>query len=285
MQEEINVNEIVKIEQMPKVFSQLEKIGQYIDEQIRDIDNLECTEENKQEIKKRRTEINNTLRLLDDRRKEIKKTLLEPYEIFNTKYEEECKDKLMKADATLKIKIDDIEVAQKQQKEEELREFYKEYTAKYNLESMEIPFEILGLNITLSASIKSLKEKIVGFCEKVANDLKLIELEEYKDEIMLEFKSMLDFASAKMKVIERHKQLELMKQKEEELARKKEEESKIVEKVEEVVEPEIVAPVEIETTTLEDTEEQYVISFTVHGTREQIMKLKQFLNEEGLRYE
>ena len=88
-----------------------------------------------------------------------------------------------------------------------------------------------------------------------------------------------------MKVVERHKQLELMKQREEELARKKEEEAKIVEKVEEVVEPEIVAPMEVETTTLADTEEQYVITFTVHGTREQIMKLKQFLNEEGLHYE
>ena len=28
----ININEIVKIEQMPKVFSQLEKIGKFIDE-------------------------------------------------------------------------------------------------------------------------------------------------------------------------------------------------------------------------------------------------------------
>ena len=38
----------------------------------KDIDILECTEENKQEVKQRRTEINNILKELDDRRKFIK---------------------------------------------------------------------------------------------------------------------------------------------------------------------------------------------------------------------
>ena len=53
MQNKIDVNEIVKIEQMPKVFSQLEMIGTYIDEKIKDIDILDCTEENKQEVNKK----------------------------------------------------------------------------------------------------------------------------------------------------------------------------------------------------------------------------------------
>ena len=47
---EINVNEIVRIETLPKVFSQLEKIGSYIDEHINGIEELEWTEENKQEV-------------------------------------------------------------------------------------------------------------------------------------------------------------------------------------------------------------------------------------------
>ena len=64
-EEKIDVNEIVKIEQMPKVFSQLEKIGEIIKKKTSDLDKLECTEANKQEVKKRRTEINNTLALLE----------------------------------------------------------------------------------------------------------------------------------------------------------------------------------------------------------------------------
>lgn len=284
MQEE-QINGLVIVEQLPVIKQHLQIISDEIEEEIKYALSLECTEESKTVVKEARSKLNKIKTALEEKRKAVKSAVLTPYEEFEVVYNELVKDKLVKADATLKIKIDNIEIVQKAEKDKELREFYDEYIKKYNLEDLEIPFDCMGLNVTLSASMKSLKEKIVEFCDKIANDLKLIELEEYKDEIMLEFKNLLNFASAKMKVVERHKQLELMKQREEELARKKEEEAKIVEKVEEVVEPEIIAPVEVETTTLADTEEQYVITFTVHGTKEQIMKLKQFLNEEGLRYE
>ena len=85
---ELNLNEIVKIEQMPKVFEQLELIGAYVDEQLKDLDKLECTDKNKQEVKDKRTVINNTLNMLETKRKEIKSKLNEPYDIFNKKYEE-----------------------------------------------------------------------------------------------------------------------------------------------------------------------------------------------------
>lgn len=52
MQEKLNINEIIKVEQLPKVFEQLELIGAYVDEQVKDVDQLKCTEENKQEVKK-----------------------------------------------------------------------------------------------------------------------------------------------------------------------------------------------------------------------------------------
>lgn len=209
---EIDINSIVRIETMPKVFSQLEKIGVFIDEQTKDIDTLKCTEENKQEVKKRRIEINNTLKLLDDKRKEIKTTLLEPYEIFNTKYEEECKNKLLSASEILKTKIDTIEEEQKKEKENVLREFFREYQEAYHIIGI-IQFEDVGLNITISASEKSLKEQIKAFCEKVANDLKAMETDENSEEVLLEYKrNGFDYAKAKMALAERKRQLEEFKQ-------------------------------------------------------------------------
>lgn len=208
----IDVNEIVRIETMPKVFSQLEKIGAFIDEQTKDIDILECTEENKQEVKKRRTEINNTLKLLDDKRKEIKATLLEPYETFNSKYEEECKNKLLSASEILKTKIDTIEEKQKNEKENTLREFFQEYQTSNHLEGI-VEFENVGLNITISASEKSLKEQIKAFCEKVSNDIKAIQTDENSEEVLLEYKNNgFDYAKAKTTLAERKKQLEEFKQ-------------------------------------------------------------------------
>ena len=281
-EEKIDVNEIVKIEQMPKVFSQLEKIGEIIKKKTSDLDKLECTEANKQEVKSRRTEINNTLALLEAKKKEIKNKLLEPYNVFEAKYNEECKEKLQNASSILTEKINTIEVQQKLEKEQELREFADEYFNHYMIKDV-VKFEDIGLNITLSASIKSLKEQTKAFCERISNDLKLIDLEEYKDEIVIEYLKNLDFAKSKMIVIERHRQLEEIKKREEELKAQQEQEQEIVEKVEEVVE-EIKPPVEIIDVEAQEVEEIFTATFTVKTTKAKLKALKNFMESEEIEY-
>lgn len=278
MNKVIDLNEIIGISQMPVVFEKLEKIGALIDESTKDLDKLECTEENKQEVKKRRTEINNTLKVLEDRRKEIKTKLLEPYNVFNEKYENECKTKLENASNVLKEKIDTIESQQLAEKENELREFAYQYIEANNLSQL-IGFDNIGLNITLSASMKSLKEQILDFINKVVSDLKLIDMEEYKEEISIEYIQSLNFVDAKTKVIERHKQLEEMKKQQEEKLEQEKQEEKVVEKVDEAIE-EVSTPKEI----IEDSE-VIKVSFTLTGTKEQIKKVKDLIVELGIEYE
>ena len=281
-EEKIDVNEIVKIEQMPKVFSQLEKIGDIIKKKTSDLDKLECTEANKQEVKSRRTEINNTLALLEAKKKEIKNKLLEPYNVFEEKYNKECKEKLQNASSILTQKINSIEIQQKLEKEQELREFADEYFNHYMIKDV-VKFEDIGLNITLSASIKSLKEQTKAFCERISNDLKLIDLEEYKDEIVIEYLKNLDFAKSKMLVVERHRQLEEIKKREEELKAQQEQEQEVVEKVEEVVE-EIKPPVEIIDVEAQEVEEIFTATFTVKTTKVKLKALKNFMESEGIEY-
>lgn len=281
-EEKIDVNEIVKIEQMPKVFSQLEKIGEIIKKKTSDLDKLECTEVNKQEVKKRRTEINNTLALLEDKKKEIKNKLLEPYNVFEEKYNKECKEKLQNASSILTEKINTIEVQQKLKKEQELRKFADEYFSHYMIKDV-VKFEDIGLNITLSASMESLKKQIKAFCERISNDLKLIDLEEYKDEIVIEYLKNLDFVKSKMLVVERHRQLEEIKKREEELKAQQEQEQEVVEKVEEVVE-EIKPPVEIIDVETQEVEEVFTATFTVKATKAKLKALKNFMESEEIEY-
>lgn len=269
----IDINEIMKIEQMPIVFEQLEKIGTLIEEKTKDLDKLECTEENKQEVKNRRTEINNTLKVLEDKRKEIKNKLLEPYDVFNAKYENECKTKLEFASGLLKGKIDYIEQQQLAEKESELREFAYQHIEANNLSQL-IGFDDIGLNITLSASMKSLKEQILDFINKVVSDLKLIDMEEYKEEISIEYIQSLNFVDAKTKVIERHRQLEELKQKAATMEEMKLEEEKVAEKVEK-----IVAPKEI----IED-DEIITVQFNVKGEKSKIKEVKNKIIELGLEW-
>ena len=275
MQNKIDVNEIVKIEQMPKVFSQLEMIGTYIDEKIKDIDILDCTEENKQEVKQRRTEINNILKELDDRRKFIKNKILEPYEMFNDKYEQECKTKLITASEILKIKIDSIEDQQKIAKRMELYDFAMEYIAANNLQDI-VTFDDIGLNITLSASVKSLKEQVINFCEKIKQDLELIKMEEYRDEIFYEYKRNHNFAECKRLVLDRHKGIDKIVEETKELEKQAEEYKKVEQKVEEV----LTAPKEI----IED-DEIITVTFTINDTKENIVKVREFMKKEGIKYE
>ena len=274
MNDNFNVNDIVRIETMPKVFSQLEKIGTFIDEQTKDIDKLECTEENKQEVKKRRTEINNALKILEDKRKEIKTSLLEPYETFNQKYEYECKSKLQNASDLLKSKIDTIEDSQRKQKEEELKLFFTEWQRNYHLDF--VSFDDMRLNITITASLKSLKEEIKDKLEKIYNDIEIINNEDNKDELLLEYRNNeYDYQKAKLTLIERKKQLEEIKQQQEEKTNIEQQEQKQEEKVEE-----IIAPKEI----IED-DEILEVSFTIKASKDKIIKLKDFMKELEIEYE
>lgn len=284
---EIDVNSLVVVDSLPHIIEQLDTLGKYIDEGLKDIDKLECTEENKQLVKNKRAEINNTLKILEDKRKDIKKKILEPYEAFNSKFEDVAKLKLQNASEMLGNKINEIEIAQKQEKETALREFTERQFKANDIQDI-VKFEDIGLNITLSASEKSLKEQVVTFVERIRNDLDTILLEDLRDEILLEYKKCLSYTQAKQTVLTRHKELEQTKAQTDELSIKAQNDSKIQAAVVEVVkEDEIIVPneVEVNATTLSDMDEVIIVTFTIKETRKKLKLLKQFMADNEIDYE
>lgn len=288
MQEEnkvMDIQDYIRVESLPKIFYQLEEIGKIVDNALVGVEDMVCDEDNKKEVKKRKQEITAFKNMMEDRRKQIKTQVMAKYNEFNEKYEEEVKSKLVNAESVLTEKYIAIETQQKLDKENELREFVKQHCESNHIH---IEFERIGLNITLSASMKSLKEKALEFINKVIEELKLIDMEEYKEEILLEYNNTFNYVDSKIKVIERHEKLEEIKKQQEIIEQKEKEEEKIVENVEAVIEEdeeEIIAPVEIKTTTLEDEEETYTIQFTVRGTKSKLKELKEFLQNGGYDYD
>ena len=125
--------------------------------------------------------------------------------------------------------------------------------------------------------MKSLKEEIIAFCEKVKQDIALINMEEYRDEILYEYKKNHgNFVQCKTMVLERHRELEELAKKKVEEIEKQEEQQKVIEKVEEV----LVAPKEI----IED-DEIISVTFTINDTKENIVKVREFMKKEGIKYE
>ena len=152
-------------------------------------------------------------------------------------------------------------------------------------------YENAGINVTLSASMKSLKEQAKSFIDRITDYLALIDTQEHKAEIMVEYKKTLNFSQAITTVTSRLKAIEEQKQQEIERQQRIEEEKKVVEKVEIIVPvvEEIKAPVVEEipaqSAPSQESEKVYEITFKVVATMEKLKALKSFLNEGGYRYE
>ena len=260
-------NELIVLEQLPIIKAKLEQVSAQIKEKVDNATSLVCNEDTVKEIKKVRADLNKEFNELETKRKEVKQAIMQKYDEFEEIYKENVGNIYKNADVCLKEKIDNVENELKKEKEEELREFFIEHQAANHLEGI-VTFEDLGLNVTLSASIKSLKDQIKVFCEKIANDIKAIQLDENSEEILMEYKQNgFVYAKAKYTVVEKKKALEELKMK----MAKNGEEIKQEEIVVQNIETMVSAPVEVV------EEEKFEIEFKIKATKSQIKELKEWL--------
>lgn len=278
---EIDINSIVRIETMAVIKQQLDKVELFVDEKVKDIPKVlkelekmsdKQKEEKKQEIKKYRTYLNKIKSELEDKRKSIHDEIEKPYEEFNKYYSNGVKVKLQEGIDSLDNATRQIEDKQKKEKEKTLREFFQEYQTSNHLEGI-VDFENVGLNITISASEKSLKEQIKAFCEKVSNDIKAIQTDDNSEEVLLEYKNNgFDYAKAKTTLAERKRKLEEFKQ----TIAKSGEEIKQDEIVIQNIETMVSAPKEV----VEEQKDWY--EFSALMTESQAKDLKQWFKDRNI---
>ena len=271
--------ELIVVEQLPIIKTYLEKLSVEIKEKVDKATSLVCTEENYKEIKEIRSALRKEFNELEIQRKNVKNAIMEKYNAFEEIYKEKVANLYKQADDELNRKITISTYTLFKEKEDKIRAFAEEHIKFNHLEDI-IKFEDINLNINLSASIKSLKTKIIEFCEKISNDLSSIKQMEDSEELTLEYKkNNFELSKAILIVNERKEQLKRIKEREEILSKKQEEEQKVVENVEKVIEEheELTAPKEI----IED-EEILTVQFVVKGTKKQILELKKWLKERGM---
>lgn len=274
---ETKKQELIVVKQLPIIEEQLKSLSIEIDERVANATSLVVCDDTVKEVKKVRADLNNDFKELEAQRKLVKEKVLAPYMAFEEIYKTYVSDKFKSADNDLKNKIDSVETAQKEQKEQEVKDYYTEYAISENLDWLNNDkyYAIANINVTLSASMKALKESAKGFIDRITSDLNLIETQEHKDEIIVEYKKDLNVSKAITEVSERYKQLEIIeKQKIQQEEIKKVEETKI-EAVQEVIKP------------AEEVKEEkiYELAFKVYGTKEQLLAVKQFLIRGGYKYE
>ena len=272
-------NEIIEIKQLPVIVEQLQVIKEEVTEKVTAILSLDCTEDTVKEIKKARADLNADLKFWEDKRKEVKNAIMTPYNQFEVVYKDCISDIFKKADVELKGKIDTVENELKERTRAEVEAYFTEYLASKNIDF--VTFENADINVTLSASKKSLKEKAKAFIDRICEDLNLIETQEHKDEILYEYKRFLNVSLAITTVSTRYKAIESEKAREAERKAREEAEKAAAEKVELVVDtltpPTVEEPIEVEPTL--------TLRFTVKGTRTQLRALKEFLETNNYDFE
>ena len=259
----------------------LKELSDEIDEKIGRATALVCTEESKSEVKKMRTALKKDFEVLENQRKSVKSKVLEKYNAFEELYKKYVTEKFKSADKSLGAKINVIEDAQKKVLEDTAREYFVEYAAREGIDF--ITFEQVGLKIGVSDNDTKLRKQIVFFLDKVSEDLRLIETQENKEEILVEYKQSLNVVDSINKVKTRIKMIEEEKRRQEELLKKREQEKEALAKVEAAIEESLEAPVVVETSqyvNVESPEEQlYTMTFYVRGTKEELKAVKAFLEE------
>lgn len=270
--------EMIAVKQLPIIVEQLQQVKAEVAAKVDFALRLVCTEDTVKDVKKVRSELNKELAEYEASRKAVKKAILTPYEQFEVVYKDCVSDTYKKADTELKHKIDIVENELKAQKAAEVKAYFDEYLQSKGIDF--VTFESAHINVTLSASMKSLKEQAKAFIDKIADDLALIDTQEHKDDILYEYKQSLNVSSAITMVTYRYKAFEEAKAREEERKAREQAAAEAAAKVEAVapptVEP-IAPPVEEEKT--------YTLKFTVRGTMPQLKALKEFLNNGGYDYE
>lgn len=275
-------NEIIKVTQLPIIVEQLHEVKAEVTAKVEQALSLVCTEDTVKDVKKVRSELNKELKDYEDRRKAVKTAIMKPYNDFDEIYKDCISDTYKKADAELKNKINSVENELKAQKTVFVKAYFDEYLQSKGIDF--VTFENAHINVTLSASIKSLKEQAKAFIDKIADDLALINTQEHKDDILYEYKASLNVSNAITTVTNRYKAIEEAKAREEERKAREQAEGEAAAKVESVVEA--VAPPTVEPIAPPVEEEKtYTLKFIVRGTMPKLRALKEFLNNGGYDYE
>ena len=276
------IKDLIEVKQLPVIEEQLRSVSTVIDERVKNATSLVCIEESVKTIKEIRAELNKDYKEFENKRKLVKEQVLKPYNDFESIYKECISDKFKNADIILKGKIDNVENELKAKKEQEIKDYFEEYKTANNIDF--ITYGQARINVTLSSSMKSLKEQAKQFIDKIVDDLKLIETQEHKTEILVEYKQTLNVSQAITSVTNRFKAIEEEKKRQEQKVVHIEmnENHEITQKSYEQLENTFNKPLE---QPKEDNEEILTLKFAVRGTRTKLRELKQFLESGGYDYE
>ena len=248
------------------------------------------TDDTMKRAKADRAKLNKFVEAINSKRTEIRGQLLKPDEQFGEEVKE-LTGIVQKAIDNIDSQIKDYECRQREEKTAKIREFYEE-----NIHDIGeyLPFDrvMKPQYANVSTTMKSIKEEILSLIQKVDEGLAILnEVDSpYAGDMKQVFLQTYDIGAA----MARRNQLEAEEEnrrlyREEQERRRAEREASRKAEADRVMqagrtsEPELPRETPQKMETAEDPVN--VIDFRVYATMEQLMKLKTFLKDNGIRFE
>ncbi len=263
---------LIIIKQLPQIEEHLKELSTEVDKKVENAKSLVCTDENVKTIKQVRADLNKEFKEVEQQRKAVKEKIMAPYMEFDNVYKEYISDKYKSADVDLKQKVDTIEGELKAKKEQEAKDYFEEYKRANDVDF--VTYEQAKINVTLTASMKSLKGQAKEFVDKIVDDLKLIETQQHKAEILVEYKNTLNVSNAITTVMNRFEAVEQEKKKQDVITIQSNEKHEITKE----------SYMQLEN-VFSKKEKTYTITFTVTDNSVRLKQLKNYLIREGYQYE
>lgn len=316
--EELDLSLAIVVDELPVIRRQLFEISTEIQRRAKIVLAMECNSETVKVIKKMKASLTAVKNTIDEKRIQAKKEILESYENdFMPEYKKYITDIFDATTETLNKRIEVVENVIRQKRKDDTEAFFYEYLASKEIDWLVYEKMNLTIGISNKDNPTALRRTVTEFIDKVADELKLIDLDEHKAEIMVEYQKDLQLAKATLTVKARVKAVETQKALEAEReakrlvnieARRVQAEALEKARLEALkIQPALSAPVAqmpvsvappikekpimavsepiVTTPEIEPEIEILERTFTVKTDREKMTKLRDFLEENKIEYE
>ena len=302
--------ELVSIKQIPIIVERFAQARELVLARVAEAKSLQATEDTIKAVKAYRAQLRKEKEQLDRVRIEVKRAIMAPYEAVEKSYAENIGSLFEDADRDLKQKIDSVENGWRNNCREKCREYFNEACRAHGFDFLN--FDQMDISISLTDAKKkeqppkSIRLKMDDIISRVSDDLDSISHMEDAGEILAEYKAHLSLSGAVNTVRYNKEQRERAAreaQERAERARLEQERAQAIRAAAEAASvsvspltpvsaenvaatvqvsqpaPEAVQPVQ----TVQSEEELLTINFIATGTRAQLIELRDFIREKGIR--
>lgn len=273
--------ELIKVRRLPEISERLQLLKEKWEQQAAGAQAMVCTEETVRAVKAARAAMRKEYEEAERQRKAAKVAYMVPWVEIEAVYNDCIKEPFEAADEAYKGKIAEVEGAQKNQCEKMCREYFAELCAVHGVEFLR--YEQSGVRITIAEAKKKtpsgLFDKLNEFVARVACDVDSAMSMDNSADILVEYKQNgLNLARAIKTVQDRFEYAERERKAAKERAEREKCETEAVAKVEE-------AAVMLAPPTDVKEEKLLTVAFRATSTREKLIKLREFMKSEGIKYE